>query len=159
MRQPGVAGNLRRQQRRLIVPAGQKPQPVQRNRRNDQSGLKKRVCNAYHPPRHWPGQICAVSMLQRQDHAPGRVAVEQGGTPPFPGSGDGKAIVAQYRMTGVLTRQRHPAQIANQPADKGGVAPAGPAKTKVMRNGRIAGKALRRVDQMKRGLQSCLIPP
>ena len=132
---------------------------MQRNRRNDQSGLKKRLCNAYHPPRHWPGQICAVSVLQRQDHAPGRVAVQQGSAALDPGSGNGQAVITQHRMALILARKRRTAQIADQPADERGVAPAGPAKTKVMRDGRIAGQTLGRVDQMKRGLQSCLIPP
>jgi hypothetical protein len=92
-------------------------------------------------------------MLQRQDHAPGIVAVQQGGAAPDPGSGDGQTIIAPQRMTRILAGQRRAAQIADKPADERRIAPTGPAQAEVPVDGCIAGKTLGRVDQMKRSLQ------
>lgn len=158
MRHPCLPRDPFRQKRRLIVLAPQKPHPVQRYGHHHHPRFQDRLRRLDQPCRRRTGKVHPVAMLQRQNQTSGIFAVEKRRTPAFPRAGDGQAVVTANPLVPSRSLQRRPALVADQSADKGGLAPAVCAKTEIRDHRLAAADALRRVKQMQRGLHSHSLP-
>jgi SAM-dependent methyltransferase len=153
MVQPVQLRHPRRQKCGLIVTAPDQAKPVQRDGCDQHAGPDDGPGHTVQPCGGRSGQIEPVPMFQGQHHLARVVLVEQCRAPLRPWPCDGQAIIALFGLAGILARQGRAALIADQPADKRRRTPARPAQAEIGGDARIAGQALRRIDQLDCGLQ------